>query len=116
MYSKPDNRGVDECTIWGDYYYMEALFRLLYGGCDPPPPPPVLPQQDRRIAGQGVEKAQVVGVQIARVLHPVAEAVPLRTRADVERALLQLLEPVKDRFTEGNAGAEAVQVLPKTGR
>ena len=33
VYSKPDNRGVDECTIWGDYYYMEALFRLLYGGC-----------------------------------------------------------------------------------
>ncbi|MCI9241912.1 MAG: DUF2264 domain-containing protein [Lawsonibacter sp.] len=31
-------------------------------------------------------------------------APPLRTRADVERALLQLLEPVKDRFTEGNAG------------
>lgn len=29
---------------------------------------------------------------------------PLRTRADVERALLQLLEPVKGRFTEGNAG------------
>lgn len=28
----PNNRGVDECTIWGDYYYMEALFRLLYGG------------------------------------------------------------------------------------
>ena len=37
--------------------------------------PPVLPQQDRRIAGQGVEKAQVVGVQIAQVLHPVVEAV-----------------------------------------
>lgn len=33
VYSKPDGRGVDECTIWGDYYYMEALFRLLYGGC-----------------------------------------------------------------------------------
>ena len=37
--------------------------------------PPVLPQQDRRIAGQGVEEAQVVGVQITGVLHPVAEAV-----------------------------------------
>ncbi|MCI8807945.1 MAG: glucuronyl hydrolase [Oscillospiraceae bacterium] len=34
VYSKPDGRGVDECTIWGDYYYMEALFRLLYGSCD----------------------------------------------------------------------------------
>lgn len=34
VYSKPDNRGVDECTIWGDYYYIEALFRLLYGSCD----------------------------------------------------------------------------------
>ena len=29
---------------------------------------------------------------------------PLQTRADVERALHQLLEPVKGRFTEGNAG------------
>ena len=29
---------------------------------------------------------------------------PLRTRADAERALLQILEPVKDRFTQGNAG------------
>ncbi|MCI9368026.1 MAG: DUF2264 domain-containing protein, partial [Oscillospiraceae bacterium] len=29
---------------------------------------------------------------------------PLRTRKDVERALLQLLEPVKGRFTAGNAG------------
>ena len=27
---------------------------------------------------------------------------PLRTRKDVERALLQLLEPVKGRFTAGN--------------
>lgn len=34
VYSKPDDRGVDECTIWGDFYYMEALFRLLYGSCD----------------------------------------------------------------------------------
>lgn len=34
VYSKPDSRGVDECTIWGDYYYLEALFRLLYGSCD----------------------------------------------------------------------------------
>lgn len=29
---------------------------------------------------------------------------PLRTRADVERALIQILEPVKGRFTQGNAG------------
>jgi len=29
---------------------------------------------------------------------------PLRTRADVESALLQLLEPVKGHFTAGNAG------------
>ena len=29
---------------------------------------------------------------------------PLRTRKDVERALLQLVEPVKGRFTAGNAG------------
>ena len=33
VYSKPDGRGVDECTIWGDYYYMETLFRLLHGSC-----------------------------------------------------------------------------------
>lgn len=33
VYSKPDGIGVDECMIWGDYYYMEALFRLLYGTC-----------------------------------------------------------------------------------
>lgn len=29
VYSKPDNKGVDECCIWGDYYYFEALVRLL---------------------------------------------------------------------------------------
>jgi len=28
VYSKPGNNGVDECNIWGDYYYMEALMRL----------------------------------------------------------------------------------------
>lgn len=32
VYSIPHNRGIDECMIWGDYYYVEALFRLLYGG------------------------------------------------------------------------------------
>lgn len=33
VYAKPDGIGIDECMIWGDYYYMEALFRLLYGTC-----------------------------------------------------------------------------------
>lgn len=28
-YSKPHNSGVDECNIWGDYFYMEALARML---------------------------------------------------------------------------------------
>ena len=29
VYSMPHNGGVDECTIWGDYYFMEALMRVL---------------------------------------------------------------------------------------
>ena len=29
VYGKPDNSGVDECTIWGDYFYMEALGTVL---------------------------------------------------------------------------------------
>ncbi|MFP5114657.1 glycoside hydrolase family 88 protein [Bacillaceae bacterium C204] len=29
VYSIPHNGGVDECNIWGDYYYMEALVRVL---------------------------------------------------------------------------------------
>lgn len=33
VYSIPHNRGVDECTIWGDYYYLEALCRLYNGEC-----------------------------------------------------------------------------------
>lgn len=33
VYSIPHKRGIDECTIWGDYYYVEALCRMLYGGC-----------------------------------------------------------------------------------
>ena len=33
-----------------------------------------------------------------------AQQNPLRTRRDMERALLQLLEPVRGRFTQGNAG------------
>lgn len=28
VYSKPDNKGVNECNIWGDYFYFEALMRL----------------------------------------------------------------------------------------
>ena len=27
-YGKPQNSGVDECNIWGDYFYMEELVRL----------------------------------------------------------------------------------------
>ncbi len=29
VYSKPDGKGVDECNIWGDYFYFEALVRLM---------------------------------------------------------------------------------------
>ncbi len=29
VYSKPGNFGVDECNIWGCYYYMEAICRML---------------------------------------------------------------------------------------
>ena len=29
VYSKPGNLGVDEMNIWGDYFYMEALHRML---------------------------------------------------------------------------------------
>lgn len=28
VYSYPENRGVEECMIWGDYYYLEGLIRL----------------------------------------------------------------------------------------
>ncbi len=28
-YNKPSNSGIDEMTIWGDYFYMEALHRML---------------------------------------------------------------------------------------
>lgn len=28
VYSKPGNNGVDECCIWGDYFYFESLVRL----------------------------------------------------------------------------------------
>lgn len=29
VYGKPNGNGIDECCIWGDYYYFEALVRLL---------------------------------------------------------------------------------------
>lgn len=29
VYAKPDNKGVDECCIWGDYFYFEALVRMI---------------------------------------------------------------------------------------
>ncbi len=29
VYAKPAKIGIDECTIWGDYFYFEALVRLL---------------------------------------------------------------------------------------
>lgn len=29
VYSKPGRAGVDECNIWGDYFYLEALVRLV---------------------------------------------------------------------------------------
>lgn len=29
VYSKPGRGGVDECNIWGDYFYVEALTRVL---------------------------------------------------------------------------------------
>jgi len=29
VYHKPNMVGVDECNIWGDYYYFEALVRLV---------------------------------------------------------------------------------------
>ena len=28
VYSIPDNVGIDEACIWGDYYFTEALTRL----------------------------------------------------------------------------------------
>lgn len=31
VYAKPQNIGVDECNIWGCYYYMEALMRMRKG-------------------------------------------------------------------------------------
>ena len=31
VYGKPMGNGVDECNIWGDYFYVEALVRVLRG-------------------------------------------------------------------------------------
>lgn len=31
VYAKPFNNGIDECNIWGCYYYMEALVRMIKG-------------------------------------------------------------------------------------
>lgn len=31
VYAKPMKKGIDECNIWGCYYYMEALVRLVKG-------------------------------------------------------------------------------------
>jgi len=28
VYHWPNGVGVDECCIWGDYFYLEALMRL----------------------------------------------------------------------------------------
>jgi len=29
VYNKPKNEGVDEHTIWGDYFFFESLIRLV---------------------------------------------------------------------------------------
>lgn len=29
VYSMNENNGIDECTTWGDYYYLEALLRMV---------------------------------------------------------------------------------------
>ncbi|MEK5060528.1 glucuronyl hydrolase [Paenibacillus sp. FSL H7-0326] len=29
VYAKPHGKGIDECNIWGDYFYFEALVRLV---------------------------------------------------------------------------------------
>jgi unsaturated chondroitin disaccharide hydrolase len=29
VYNKPKNEGVDECCVWGDYFYLELLSRFL---------------------------------------------------------------------------------------
>ncbi len=31
-YNTCNNRGVDECLTWGDYYYVEALLRYIRKG------------------------------------------------------------------------------------
>lgn len=29
VYGKPNDSGVEECFIWGDYFYLEGLVRAL---------------------------------------------------------------------------------------
>lgn len=29
VYAFSENKGVDECNLWGDYFYMEALYRFI---------------------------------------------------------------------------------------
>ena len=29
VYNKPGNVGIDECMLWGDYYYAESLMRII---------------------------------------------------------------------------------------
>lgn len=29
VYAFAENKGVDECNLWGDYFYMEALYRFI---------------------------------------------------------------------------------------
>ncbi len=31
VYGKPQRNGIDECTIWGDFFFMESLMRVLHG-------------------------------------------------------------------------------------
>ncbi len=31
VYAKPMNRGIDECSVWGDYFFVEALARIILG-------------------------------------------------------------------------------------
>ncbi len=32
VYGKPNNAGIDECVVWGDYFYMEALSMVTESG------------------------------------------------------------------------------------
>jgi len=35
IYDKPKSVGVDEGTLWGDYFYLEALTRSIIPGWKP---------------------------------------------------------------------------------